>query len=82
MAAIERPLAGPIFSAHMRILWQIAGETTFARALSRLDLDVQITVNTSAAIGWVSFAVIEAVVNAVADESGRTVEAHRGAGVG
>lgn len=75
MAAIEPSLAGPIFSAHMRILRQIAGETTFARALSRLDPDVQLTVNTSAAIGWVSFAVIEAVVNAVADESGRTVEA-------
>ena len=75
MEANEPSLAGPIFSAHMRILRQIAGETTFARALSRLDPDVQLAVNTSAAIGWVPFTVIEAVVNAVADESGRTVEA-------
>lgn len=74
MAAIEPTLAGPIFHAHMRILRQIAGDSIFTRALSKLDADVQLTVNTSAGIGWVPFTIIESVVSAVADETGRTVE--------
>jgi hypothetical protein len=75
MDSTEPSVAGTIFHAHMRVLRQIVGDASFNAAIAKLDASAQLAVDASGAIGWVPFTVIESVVSAVAEASGRTVEA-------
>lgn len=75
MAELEPlSLSGMLFSAQQDALRDIIGDERYARALASLPPAMQETVHTNAAIGWIPFETVEAVVDAAAREADRATE--------
>ncbi len=76
MGSEDEPLSlsGAIFGTQQLVLREMAGDAAYERALASLPAAVEERVRTHAAIGWVPFEIVEAVVTAVAGEMDLAVE--------